>query len=234
MKLKLNDDEINVNIIEKKKIINIGTIRNNKFHLNKQNITFYINIYYDNLLIESSSVLLCGLGGVGSIVATSLVRIGFKNICLIDCDIEKTRGRCGLLVGENFNVALNADLSLPTYALIEMMAQTAAATIYSTVVKNNQLPPVKGLLLSVRNFKNYRNSPIPKGEYLIANSTLEYSDENFKQVTANVVSNQIIISEATLTVYAIPWERITDMNLNNWIKQREMKTVVNRVSDFGT
>lgn len=39
---------------------------------------------------------------------------------------------------------------------------------------------------------------------------------------------------ATLTVYAIPWERITDMNLNNWIKQREMKTVVNRVSDFGT
>ena len=38
-------------------------------------------------LIESSSVLLCGLGGVGSIVATSLVRIGFKNICLIDCDI---------------------------------------------------------------------------------------------------------------------------------------------------
>lgn len=123
---------------------------------------------------------------------------------LIDCDIEKTRGRCGLLVGENFNVALNADLSLPTYALIEMMAQTAAATIYSTVVKNNQLPPVKGLLLSVRNFKNYRNSPIPKGKYLIANSTLEYSDENFKQVTANVVSNQIIISEATLTVYAPP------------------------------
>jgi len=55
VKLKLNDDEINVNIIEKKKIINIGTIRNNKFHLNKQNITFYINIYYNNLLIESYS-----------------------------------------------------------------------------------------------------------------------------------------------------------------------------------
>ena len=53
--IEINDNEINVKIIEKKKIINIGTIRNNKFHLNKQNITFYINIYYDNLLIESYS-----------------------------------------------------------------------------------------------------------------------------------------------------------------------------------
>ena len=48
------------------------------------------NLILDNLTInkvESSSILLCGLGGVGSIVATSLVRMGFKNICLVDFDI---------------------------------------------------------------------------------------------------------------------------------------------------
>lgn len=36
--------------------------------------------------IEKANVLLCGLGGVGSIVASCLVRIGFKNIFLIDND----------------------------------------------------------------------------------------------------------------------------------------------------
>ena len=47
------------------------------------------NLVLDNksiYSIESSKVLLCGLGGVGSIVATSLVRMGFKDISLIDFD----------------------------------------------------------------------------------------------------------------------------------------------------
>ena len=36
--------------------------------------------------IEKAKVLLCGLGGVGSIVASCLVRLGFKNLYLIDND----------------------------------------------------------------------------------------------------------------------------------------------------
>jgi tRNA A37 threonylcarbamoyladenosine dehydratase len=39
--------------------------------------------------IEKANVLLCGLGGIGSIVASCLVRIGFKNIFLIDNDKEE-------------------------------------------------------------------------------------------------------------------------------------------------
>ena len=99
---------------------------------------------------------------------------------LMECDTSRYTGSCGLTVGENYNVALEKDSSLPAFALIEVMAQAAAAIIYYSILGNNLQPPDKGLLLSVRNFKYMRKASVPKG----------------------VTMNNEIISEARLSLFA--------------------------------
>ena len=121
---------------------------------------------------------------------------------LMECDTSRYTGSCGLTVGENYNVALEKDSSLPAFALIEVMAQAAAAIIYYSILGNNLQPPDKGLLLSVRNFKYMRKASVPKGTFLIAHATVEYSDDKYKQVSAYVTMNNEIISETRLSLFA--------------------------------
>jgi hypothetical protein len=47
-----------------------------------------------------------------------------------------------------------------------------------------------------------RKASVPKGTFLIAHATVEYSDDKYKQVSAYVTMNNEIISEARLSLFA--------------------------------
>lgn len=120
---------------------------------------------------------------------------------LITCDCQKSEGTCSLTVGKHFNVALNEDLSLPSFALVEVMAQTTAIVTFYTLEQNHQKIPDYGLLLSIRNFKIFHKGSIAKDTELIASSSLEYEDPQFRQVHTQVKINSELICEALLTVF---------------------------------
>lgn len=120
---------------------------------------------------------------------------------LKECDIKSFSGCCITEVGKHYNVALNDDYSLPTYALIEVMAQTTAACI-SYCNQYQKLPcPKIGFLLSVRDFKIRCTGPIQKGSILESVSETVYQENTFLQCYSKVYESNNLICEATLIVY---------------------------------
>ena len=92
--------------------------------------------------IEKSKVLLAGLGGVGSIVATSLVRMGFKNIYLIDYDKVEPTNLNRQLMYDTLDIGLNkTDVC---YKKLKNISPLANIKTYLVKIKSvNDIPNIK-------------------------------------------------------------------------------------------
>ncbi len=122
---------------------------------------------------------------------------------IISCDFDQNDCICGCTVGLNNNVALNDDGSLPSFALMEVMAQTMGAhSAYLTYVNScGQTQVSVGLLMTVRSCNIYASAPLPAGTEITIHSQMIYSQDNITQaqVQARNHHTQEIIAEAKIT-----------------------------------
>ncbi len=121
---------------------------------------------------------------------------------IISCDPILEAGELGYEVGKRPVVALLEDGSLPSYVLMEVMAQGCAAVLgYARLLRKE--PPMKtGLLLAVRGMKIAQGAPLRKGLEIKIIVESMYKGDGYVILNAKAEVEKKNLAEARVTVYS--------------------------------
>lgn len=123
---------------------------------------------------------------------------------IVACDTASESGICGLTVGLHPMAALEDDGSMPSYALMEVMAQSSAAILSYChhLTSPDGAFLTQGVILAVRNCVFHVAPVIPRGTEILVRTATEYSGGSLRRarIRAEEAGSGRILSEALFSV----------------------------------